>query len=254
LLISHFYHLEKTQSYSAKHRRKTLVCSCRITWRGNVRRYGLSLFLADDSGDFIMKTTVALLIVLGTGAQLALAQSSGPGYEFTSGGGNGMRSEAGMEMRQESEAAAIAVSVQPQIEGDVTYLCGGIGEQEAAYMKQQAKGYDLMLTFAARDGAYLADVDVDIRNAQGQQVLSANCDAPIMLVDLPQSGRYHVRANTAGYALDRTVRVNAKQGSQVAAAVMSWPQQVAEAESRSVTSSGGSTVDSGGGRYRSGTR
>lgn len=184
-----------------------------------------------------MKTTASLLIALGIVMQPAMAQSSSPGYEVTSGSSSGMQSEAGKEMREDMPDMA---SVEPKIQGDVTYLCGGVGDQEQAYMKQQAEGYDMMLTFAARDGSYLADVDVDIRNAQGEQVLSANCDGPLMLVDLPQSGRYKVYADAAGYRLDQTVRVNARPGTQIASVVMSWPQQVAEAETSAVTSTGSS--------------
>ena len=153
--------------------------------------------------------------------------------------GNAMRSEAGLE--QESALAAQALP-RPVTQDDVTYLCGGVGAEEAAYMKQEARSYDLMLTFAARDGAYLADVDVDIKDARGNPVLQMACDAPILLVDLPRSGNYRVRAEAAGYELNQTVKVNAGKRSRrnVAAAVLSWPQQAAESGAAATTSTGGS--------------
>ena len=155
----------------------------------------------------------------------------------SSGGSNGMHSEAGMELR----AAAPAVDeLKPVVQGDVTYLCGGVGADEAAYMKSEAKNYDLMLTFAARNGAYLADVNVDIADAKGNSVLQANCDAPIMLVDLPKSGNYRVRADAAGYAQNRTVKVatGKKSRQHVAAASIVWPQQVAEGPASASTATG----------------
>jgi hypothetical protein len=161
------------------------------------------------------------------------SQASSPGYEFSSGGSHGMESEAGLELRQE---AAADTGPRPQIQGDVTWMCGGIGAEEAAHMKEQAKGYDLMLTFAARDGAYLADVDVEISNAQGESLLRARCEAPIMLVDLPQGGRYRLRADSGGVDINRTVRVSGSQSPRVAAVVMSWPQQLAERAGEAVTS------------------
>lgn len=150
--------------------------------------------------------------------------------------------------------------LKPAVQGDVTYLCGGVGEEEEAFMKQEAKGYDLMLTFAARNGAYLADVNVDIADAKGNSVLQATCDAPIMLVDLPRSGNYRVNADAAGYTLQRTVKVSAaKKGRpSVAAASLVWPQQVAEGVPSAETATGASGSEEKGsgasGSSDSGTR
>lgn len=165
--------------------------------------------------------------------------SDTPGSMPDSSGASGVQSEAGAELRAAAPAPA---RLQPQTQDDVTYLCGGVGIEEASYMKQQARGYDLMLTFAARDGSYLADVNVDIRDAKGNPVLQTNCDSPILLVDLPRSGTYRIHADAAGYALNKTARVQAKQkaSSHVASVVLTWPQQVAEAPSRRETSSGSS--------------
>jgi len=144
---------------------------------------------------------------------------------------NGMRAEAGADLQATPSPIA---RLKPVTHEDITYLCGGVGDEEAAYMKAEAKRYDMMLTFATRDGAYLADVDVDIKDAKGNSLLQTACDSPIMLVDLPRGGTYKVRAETAGYALNKTVRIaSGKSGKggrqQVASTVLSWPQQVAEA-------------------------
>ena len=155
--------------------------------------------------------------------------SSGSSFEgASSSGASGLQSEAGAEL---SPATSPVTRLKPQTQGDVTYLCGGIGEEETNYMKHEAQGYDLMLTFATQDGSYLADVNVDIRNPKGEPVLQTKCDSPILLVDLPRSGTYRIRAETAGYVLNQTAKVTAKEkrGAQLAAIVLAWPQQVAEA-------------------------
>lgn len=185
-----------------------------------------------------MRNTGKILpLVIAAFTPSAWAQASPPGYEFSSGGSHGMESEAGLELRQEAAADS---GPQPQIQGDVTWVCGGIGAEEAEHMKEQARGYDLMLTFAARDGAYLADVDVEISNAQGESLLRTRCDAPIMLVDLPERGRYRLQADAGGVAVKRTVRISDRQSLPVAAIVMSWPQQLAEKENEGGNSSGSS--------------
>jgi hypothetical protein len=159
---------------------------------------------------------------------------------MSSGGSNASRSEAGGGVQRDLASAAYP---QPITQNEVTFLCGGVGEQEQAYMKEQAKSYDMMLTFATRSGAYLANVDVDIQDSKGNDVLQANCDGPMMLVDLPRSGTYRVRAETSGYTRNSTVKVVAgknRSSHTVARAVMIWPQQVAEAPGAATTSSGNS--------------
>jgi len=159
-----------------------------------------------------------------------------------SSGASGMQSEAGTELRP---AAPMQARLQPQTQGDVTYMCGGVGKEEAAYMKKQEPNYDMMLTFAARNGEYLADVNVDIKDAKGNSVLQTNCDSPMMLLDLPKSGTYHVHADAAGHIQNQTVRVRGREGKNptVASVVMSWPQRVAQAP----TETGTATGSSGGG-------
>lgn len=173
------------------------------------------------------------------GADTPAETQAGTVPDPSSGGVNGMQSEAGMELRAASPSTA---ELKPVVQGDVTYLCGGVGEDEEAFMKQEAKGYDLMLTFAARNGAYLADVNVDIADAKGNSVLQATCDGPIMLVDLPRSGSYRVNADAAGYTLQQTVKVSAakKTRRSVASASLVWPQQVAEGLPSSETATGAS--------------
>ncbi len=175
-----------------------------------------------------------------------------PSRDLSSGGANTTQAEAGME--QQSAPSPFA-HLKPVTQNDVTYLCGGVGADEASYMKHEAKDYDLMLTFAARDGSYLADVDVDIKNAKGDSVLQASCDAPILLVDLPKSGNYRVRADAAGYTLNQTVKVSAGKTKRphVASAVLSWPQQAAEAHGSAATSTGASGVGESGERASGGT-
>lgn len=129
----------------------------------------------------------------------------------------------GMEDSRPIPAAPPPMAVMtPVTENDITYLCGGIGSDEAAQMKQAARDYDLMLTFAARNGSYLADVNVDIADARGQSLLKTTCDGPMMLVDLPRSGSYKIRAETGGHAVTRTARIQSRDRGKAVAMV--WPR------------------------------
>lgn len=104
-------------------------------------------------------------------------------------------------------AAGMSMSSLPpaQTQNGITYVTGGIGQPESTAMRDAAGNYDLMLTFAKANGAFLSDVTVDITDQHGNQVLSLVSD-PILLVDLPQ-GTYKVRASFGGTPKERTVTI-----------------------------------------------
>lgn len=103
---------------------------------------------------------------------------------------------------------------------DASFVCGGVGEADQQAMKAQAPQHDLMLTFAESTGAYLADVAVQIRNPRGAVVLDATCPGPIMLVDLPRSGRWHITAQVNGERRDKNVVTGAGHSAR---ATLVWP-------------------------------
>lgn len=114
------------------------------------------------------------------------------------------------------------ITLQAQTENGITYLCGGVGSDEANYLKTSAaRDFDLTMTFAANTGSYLANVDVEIADARGNTLVQTSCDGPLMLVDFPQSGTYRIRAQAAGRTLDRTVHIRDKGHTQ---AVFAWPR------------------------------
>jgi hypothetical protein len=118
----------------------------------------------------------------------------------------------------------VALAQRPMLTeaGSASYVCGGVGLDEQQEMKNAARGHDLMLTFATSTGAYVADVNVDIRNSRGDAVLNVQCGGPIMLVDLPAAGSYRITAEVAGVARQRTVKV--ARAGHLAAAVFVWPE------------------------------
>lgn len=89
------------------------------------------------------------------------------------------------------------VQLEPQQQNGVSYLSGGIGLDESRAI-QQAKGYNLHLTFSTGPtNEYVPDVDVIIQNMQGQSVLALSQVGPIVYVNLP-AGRYSVIATRNG--------------------------------------------------------
>ena len=162
-----------------------------------------------------------------------------------SSGGSSQSSSTTQSSFDNRPAPAPMSRLEPQTVNGVTYMCGGVGDNEVATMKRSARDYDMMLTFATKRGEYLADVNVDIKDAKGKPLMHARCDGPIMLVDFPQGGTYRVHAETGGYSLDKTARVSSKQ-NRTASVVMHWPQQIGEGAETSTGSSGNTNNHSSG--------
>ncbi|KPG93624.1 hypothetical protein AEQ67_24685 [Pseudomonas sp. RIT-PI-q] len=98
------------------------------------------------------------------------------------------------------------VQVQRQEQNGITYLSGGIGEDEAKAI-QQTTGYNLHMTFSVGvENKYIPDVDVVIQKAQGQPVLTLSQAGPLVYVQLPP-GKYTVVATRNGEARHDTTDV-----------------------------------------------
>jgi hypothetical protein len=111
--------------------------------------------------------------------------------------------------------AFASILPEPQTLNGITYLSGGIGQDEAAAMKAEAKRYPLSIIFSeGRHDAYVANAKVTIADASGKTVLDAVSVGPIMLVKLP-AGRYRISAMAAGKTLQREAQVKAKGDEQV---------------------------------------
>jgi hypothetical protein len=94
--------------------------------------------------------------------------------------------------------------------GSVTYMTGGIGSDAWKAMEEAAPAYPLELEFAVRakpHDDFIAEVDVNIMNAQGHAVLSTTATGPFLLAKLPP-GHYHIQATVEGKTLQRQVEVS----------------------------------------------
>lgn len=89
----------------------------------------------------------------------------------------------------------------------IRWLCGGVGQDEAERMKREARRFDVMLSFTTRDGAYMANVEVEIADQAGQRLLHTHCAGPLMLVDFPGGATYRIRARAAGRVIERSLPV-----------------------------------------------
>ena len=89
----------------------------------------------------------------------------------------------------------------------VSFLTGGVGEEEWTAMQERANDYNLRLLFAQKTtGAYLAGVKVTVENEKGQRILDANDCGPRFFTNLP-AGQYRLMVEYAGEQQKRMVSV-----------------------------------------------
>ena len=102
--------------------------------------------------------------------------------------------------------------LQPQTQGDVTFVSGGVAEDSQQAMFAAKPDYNLHLLFAqAVTGGYFAMVPVRITDASGAVVLQTTSTGPLFYVKLAP-GRYTVTAYHRGVPMTKTANVSATRG------------------------------------------
>ena len=98
--------------------------------------------------------------------------------------------------------------------GEVSYLTGGIGSDEAEMMRQQSANYPLTVELAAAAGGprdeYISNAEVRIRDSQGTPVLDTRTAGPFLLVRLP-AGTYDVDIEWNGAHKRHTVEIGQRR-------------------------------------------
>ena len=109
-----------------------------------------------------------------------------------------------------------------EVLGNVTYVTGGIGEDETAAMRGVAKSYQLEIVFVQKlkeQEQFISDVKVKIQDAQNNSVLDITTEGPFLLANLP-NGKYVITAEFNNLIKRQQVSVNAKKHQKV---VFWWP-------------------------------
>ena len=109
-----------------------------------------------------------------------------------------------------------------QTQGTVSYVSGGVGEDQSDAFKRAAAEYPLELLFAQKAtprDEYLADVRVTIRDHTGNPVLETISAGPFLLANLPV-GKYSIDAEYNGERKQQSVEV---RNGKHRRAVFVWP-------------------------------
>lgn len=91
----------------------------------------------------------------------------------------------------------------------IRYISGGVGREEQERIKAAEANYPVKVTFAAEGGAFLSDIQVDVKDGEGKDILSLITDGPVLLMDL-QPGTYTLTASNGTEAKEHTFSLKKK--------------------------------------------
>lgn len=108
--------------------------------------------------------------------------------------------------------------------GDVTWISGGVGQDESDAMKAQAGKYSLSVLFAAhmsgKRDVYTSPAKVTITRSDNTPVLDIKPDGPYLLVNLP-AGKYRISATDGQRRRTQAVSISAGAHKHV---VFAWQE------------------------------
>ncbi len=104
-----------------------------------------------------------------------------------------------------------AAELEVHTENGVSYVSGGVGDDERKALEAMNARFDLKITTALESGNFVSDVSVRIQDSEGRTVLETVADGPLLLAQL-QPGTYSVTCTLNGKALKQTAHITT--GSQ----------------------------------------
>ena len=112
-------------------------------------------------------------------------------------------------------SACYAQLPKVQTQGNITYISGGIGEDEAAAMKAESKSWPLSIEFSEHlvsQDLWVAQVYLRILDSKGKTLFDTTVDGPMFLGKLPP-GNYELLATYQGVTKRRAIEI--KQGQHI---------------------------------------
>lgn len=109
----------------------------------------------------------------------------------------------------------IAVPVNADSVGiNIPYISGGIGSDERDALNQKTRDFNLKVVCATKEGAYLADITLQIREESGTTVLAVKSEGPWFFTKLAP-GNYTVTAAEGETTLSQKVQIKQSEQSVV---------------------------------------
>ncbi|MEQ1597914.1 MAG: hypothetical protein ABL880_00960 [Methylotenera sp.] len=122
----------------------------------------------------------------------------------------------------------LAIAETPKVRNSaqgIPYITAGIGEEEVAMMKRQAKNFTLNLLFSEGVvGRWATDINVNIYDEASNLMFRVVGAQPVLYVNLP-AGTYTILANNNGNKLRQKITLESSANKKV---VLNWKDFVDE--------------------------
>ena len=105
-----------------------------------------------------------------------------------------------------------------QQEGNITYITGGIGDDEKMALEAVRVNYNFQLLSAYTTGEYTGDTHITLSDMNGNYVMDSDA-GPLFYAQLPV-GRYEVEATSGGEIKKQIVTIRRGKTSSV---TFRWP-------------------------------
>ena len=99
----------------------------------------------------------------------------------------------------------------------VSYITGGVGEEESTAILAEAKQWPLLLELSQLEngrGVWIFGSQIKIANTKGAIIFDAKADGPYMLVNL-DAGDYVIQASYQGVEQKRAISIKAGQPQKI---------------------------------------
>ena len=96
-----------------------------------------------------------------------------------------------------------------QMQGDITYISGGIGEEESKAIKAESQNWPLSIEFSeyvVNQDLWVAQVYLRILDSKGKTILETMVDGPMFLGRLPPDN-YELFATYEGVTKSRKIQI-----------------------------------------------
>ena len=112
---------------------------------------------------------------------------------------------------------ALAQIPETQHSQGISYITGGVGEEEAVAILADAKQWPLLLEMSQIEngrGVWIFGATIKIMSSKNQTIFDAPADGPYMLINL-ESGDYVIEATYQGVVQRRALSIKANSSQKI---------------------------------------
>jgi hypothetical protein len=105
--------------------------------------------------------------------------------------------------------------IKQDLENGISYITGGVGDDESDSIKQSGKDFNLHITFSEGiNNSYITGVKLIIRHKGGKTLLALDDVGPLIYLTLA-AGQYDISASIGEHLIQRRITIKTKTTKNV---------------------------------------